>query len=326
MRDEWNCNNYLFVYWIARFDVFNYLSMILILLAIIALAVSFTLKKNDPSLQRVARIMRVASLVLLIVGILSSIFRVIEPGYVGVKVLFGSVDKDILQSGLNVVNPLADVIMFDVKTQNYTMSGVHDEGTKSGDDAIKVLTSDGLEVVIDLTVLYKIIPAEATNIYSKIGEDYEYKIVRPITRTKIRDNAVYYDAISLYSKKRDEFQSRIYKDIENDFSARGLVLEQLLVRNITLPQSVKMTIESKINAEQEAQKMQFVLQKEQQEAERKRVEAQGIADYQKIINSQLSDKLLQYEKIKAYKELAESNNSKIIIMPDSKTPLILDAK
>jgi regulator of protease activity HflC (stomatin/prohibitin superfamily) len=104
------------------------------------------------------------------------------------------------------------------------------------------------------------------------------------------------------------------------------VLEQLLVRNITLPQSVKATIEQKINAEQDAQKMQFVLQKEKQEAERKRVEAQGIADYQRIINIGLTDQQLQYEQIKAYLELAKSQNSKVIIMGKGNTPIILDAK
>jgi regulator of protease activity HflC (stomatin/prohibitin superfamily) len=130
----------------------------------------------------------------------------------------------------------------------------------------------------------------------------------------------------LYSSKRDEFQTRIFNSIEEDFKKRGLVLEQLLVRNITLPQSVKTSIESKINAEQEAQKMQFVLQKERQEAERKRVEAQGIADYQKIISNGLSDKQLQYETIKANLELAKSANSKVIIMGGKSAPFIIDAK
>ena len=158
------------------------------------------------------------------------------------------------------------------------------------------------------------------------GEDYTDKIVRPLTRTKIRDNAVYYDAISLYSSKRDEFQQRIFRSIEIDFTKRGLILEQLLVRNITLPQSVKTTIEQKINAEQDAQKMQFVLLKEKQEAERKRVEAQGIADYQRIINTGLTDQQLQYEQIKAYLELAKSPNTKVIVMGKGNTPVILDTK
>jgi regulator of protease activity HflC (stomatin/prohibitin superfamily) len=169
-------------------------------------------------------------------------------------------------------------------------------------------------------------PVETPKLITDIGINYEDKIVRPITRTRIRDNSVYYDAISLYSTKRDEFQSRIFKTIETDFKQRGLILENLLVRNITLPASVKTTIEQKINAEQEAQKMQFVLQKEKQEAERKRVEAQGIADYQRIINESLSDKQLQYEQIQAMKELAKSSNAKIIVMPSKGTPIILDTK
>jgi regulator of protease activity HflC (stomatin/prohibitin superfamily) len=254
-------------------------------------------------------------------------FIVIDPGTVGVKTLFGSVDAQPLTNGLNVKNPFADVILYNVQTQNYTMSGVHNEGDKEGDDAIRVLSADGLEVVIDLTVLFKVMPSEAPRIYKELGVDYINTIVRPVSRTKIRDNAVYYDAVALYSTKRDEFQDRIFKSIAADFKKRGLILEQLLVRNINLPNSVKQTIESKINAEQEAQKMQFVLQKEKQEAERKRVEAQGIADYQKIISAELSDKQLQYEMIKAQKEIATSTNTKIIIMGNSKnTPLMISDK
>ena len=134
------------------------------------------------------------------------------------------------------------------------------------------------------------------------------------------------EAVSLYSSKRDEFQARIFKGIDSDFKSRGLVLEQLLVRNITLPAMVKTAIEQKITAEQDAQKMQFVLQKEKQEAERKRVETQGISDYQRIINESLTERQLQYEQIKAMKELAGSTNSKIVIMGRGNTPVILDAK
>jgi len=225
--------------------------------------------------------------------------------------------------GLNLKNPLVEVVPFDKRTQNYTMSGITNEGEVVGDDAIHVLSADGLEVIIDLTVLYKVIPAEAPRILREIGTAYRDVIVRPICRTRIRDNAVYYDAVSLYSSKRDEFQDRIFKGIESDFKGRGLVLEQLLIRNINLPASVKTAIESKINAEQEAQKMTFVLQKEKQEAERKRVEAQGIADYQRIISLALTDKQLQYEMIKA---ISTSPNAKLIIMGDGKnTPVILNS-
>jgi regulator of protease activity HflC (stomatin/prohibitin superfamily) len=297
--------------------------MILLFIGSVLLIFGIQAARQESPLTRLAGTIRIAGIVLLIVGASSSMFKIIDAGQVGVKTLFGKVEDDVLYSGLNVINPLMEVTNFDVKTQNYTMSGVHDEGDKSGDDAIRVLSADGLEVIIDLSVLYKVQANEAPRILKEIGKDYTDKIVRPVSRTAIRDNAVYYDAVALYSTKRQEFQDKIYKTISESFAKRGLVLEQLLVRNITLPESVKKTIESKINAEQEAQKMTFVLQKERQEAERKRVEAQGIADYQRILSTGLSDKQLQYEAIKAQKELAQSPNAKIIIMGNGKTAPIL---
>ncbi|RAK02450.1 regulator of protease activity HflC (stomatin/prohibitin superfamily) [Larkinella arboricola] len=301
--------------------------MFFLILGILALIVGFSINTPSLAVSRFARPFKVVGIILILVGLLAASVRQIDAGTVGVQSLFGSVQNRVLESGLNVVNPLVAVTEFDIKTQNYTMSGAHDESGQLGDDAIRVLTADGLEVVIDLTVLYSVIPSESPNIYRSIGSDYSNKVVRPITRTRIRDNAVYYDAVSLYSTKRDEFQSRIYKTIESDLRKRGIMLEQLLIRNINLPASVKTTIESKINAEQEAQKMQFVLQKERQEAERKRVEAQGIADYQKILATGLSDKQLQYEQIKAQRELAASPNTKIVVLGGrGNVPLILNEK
>ncbi|MEY4885552.1 MAG: hypothetical protein RL151_861, partial [Bacteroidota bacterium] len=279
------------------------------------------------SARKVKQILRGVGIFIMVLGLVTSAVKQIDAGFVGVKSLFGKVQPDILPSGLNFVNPVMDVRSLDIRTQNYTMSGQHDEGSQAGDDAIRVLTSDGLEVTIDLSVLYRVIPEEAPRLIREIGVNYEDKIVRPITRTRIRDNAVYYDAVSLYSTKRDEFQDRIFKSIDQDFKKRGLFLENLLVRNITLPGSVKSVIEQKINAEQDAQKMQFVLLKEKQEAERKRVEAQGIADYQRIVSESLSERQLQYEQIKAMRELAGSANSKIIVMPSKgSVPIILDGK
>ncbi len=300
--------------------------MTLIILGIILLTIGSAVFSKNEQLKRFNPTVRTLAIVFIIAGVATSCFKQIDAGQVGVKVLFGKVEDDVLNSGLNIINPIIDVKTLDTKTQNYTMSGVHDEGAKTGDDAIRVLSADGLEVTIDLTVLYRVVPSEAPRLLKETGMDYNDKIVRPITRTKIRDNAVYYDAVALYSTKRDEFQARIFKSIEGDFNKRGLILEQLLVRNITLPLSVKASIESKINAEQDAQKMQFVLQKERQEADRKRVEAQGIADYQRIISSGLTDKQLQYETIKANLELAKSPNAKVIVLGKGNSPLILDAK
>jgi regulator of protease activity HflC (stomatin/prohibitin superfamily) len=299
--------------------------MVFIVLGVIVLIVALALR-SVPNLAGFSRVGIFVAVGFVLLGIITSSFVQIEAGQVGVTKLFGKVQPDVLPSGLHVINPLYEIEHMDVRTQNYTMSGVNDEGHKEGDDAIRVLTADGLEVTIDLTVLYRVIPNEAPRIVRETGINYEDKIVRPIARTRIRDNAVYYDAVALFSSKRDEFQNRIFKGIEADFRIRGLLLENLLVRNITLPAAVKGTIEQKIQAEQEAQKMQFILQKERQEADRKRVEAQGIADYQRIISESLTDRQLQYEQIKALKEIATSPNAKIIMMGNKSTPLILDAK
>jgi regulator of protease activity HflC (stomatin/prohibitin superfamily) len=298
--------------------------MFFIFLGVLIIVIGAALAKANPNFASLGKTGRILGVVLVLLGLSTACFVQIEPGQVGVQTLFGKVQTNLLTEGLNFVNPLVDVNRFDVRTMNYTMSSVHDEGDKTGDDAIRLLTADGLEVIIDLSVLYRISPEKAPEILRTLGQDITDKIVRPISRTKIRDNAVYYDAIALYSTKRDEFQQKIFTSIEKEFTARGIVLESILIRNVTLPQSVRTTIESKINAEQESQKMKFVLDKERQEADRKRVEAQGIADYQRILTASLTDKLLQYEQIKAQKELALSSNAKVIVMGNSKgTPLLI---
>lgn len=300
--------------------------MLLFILGLIIFFIARALKNTNSPISNYVNSIRITGIVLLILGAMNACIKQIDAGEIGVQSLFGKVQDEVLTSGLNFVNPLMDIKTIDVRTQNYTMSGVHNEGDITGDDAIRVLTADGLEVVIDLTVLYRVQANQAPKIVKEIGYDFKNVVIRPITRTKIRDNAVYYTAVDLYSIKRDEFQSRIFKTIEANLKARGLVLEQLLVRNITLPVSVKGSIEEKIKAEQEAQKMQYVLQKEKQEAERKRVEAQGIADYQRIISQGLGDKQLQYEQIQVMKGLITSPNAKVIIMGGGKTPVILDSK
>lgn len=298
--------------------------MFLAFAGVIAIVFGSGLIKSMPERAHLGKTVRFVGFGLVALGIATACFRQISAGNVGVKTLFGQVQPGTIQPGLNFVNPLMEVIEFNTKTQEYTMSAQHSEGEIAGDDAIRVLTADGLEVVIDLTVLYRVVSEQAPTILSTIGADYKSVIVRPVTRTRIRDNAVFFDAIALYSSKREEFQQRIFATIDKDFKERGLLLENLLIRNIMLPDAVKLTIESKIQAEQEAQKMKFVLDKERQEADRKRLEAQGIADYQRIISQSLSANQLQYESIKAQKELAASPNAKIIIMGGGKnTPIIL---
>lgn len=300
----------------------------LIFLGVVLLFIGMTARSPNPSLLRFSGLLKTGGIFAIVLGLLSASIRIVEPGKVGVKVLFGKVQKEVLSSGLNIINPLIKVEFFDITTQTYTMSGTETELSQLSDAPIRVLSADGLEVTIDMTVLYRINPVQAPGIRREIGPGLSYidKIVRPTARTRIRDNAVIYNAVDLYSTKREEFQSKIFESIKTDFDKRGIILENLLVRNISLPPSVKAAIEAKINAEQEAQKMQFVLQKETQEAERKRVEAQGISDYQQILSRSLTEKLLRYEQIKALQNLVKSNNSKVIIMGDSKGASVLIGK
>src|ERR1700761_6696862 len=300
--------------------------MIIAILGILVLIGGTVLKRSPEPNAHFGGMVRMIGIAIIVVGLASSSFKIISPGKVGVQTLFGKVQENVLESGPHIINPLVDVTTFSIQTENYTMSAKANEGQVGGDDAIRVLSSDGLEVTVDLSVLYRVNAAKAPFILQNIGESYEDKIVRPVTRTAIRDNAVNYQAVDLYSTKREEFQFKINKTISDNFAKNGLEVQQILVRNISLPASVKASIESKINAEQESQKMQFVLAKERQEADRKRVEAQGIADYQKILSTGLSDKQLQYESIKAQKEIALSPNAKVIIMGGGKNPIILSDK
>jgi regulator of protease activity HflC (stomatin/prohibitin superfamily) len=301
--------------------------MLIAILGIIVLIVGIVLKRSPEPGSRFGGIVNTVGIVIIVLGLLLSTVKVIDPGKIGVQVLFGKVQDNVLESGLHIINPLVDVTTFSIQTENYTMSARSGEGQIQGDDAIRVLSSDGLEVTIDLSVLYRVSPLKAPFILQNIGVNYEDKIVRPVTRTAIRDNAVNYQAVDLYSIKREEFQFKINKTITDNFAKNGLEVQQVLVRNITLPATVRASIESKINAEQDAQKMQFVLQKERQEADRKRVEAQGIADYQKILSTGLSDKQLIYESIKAQKEIALSPNAKVIIIGGGKgNPIMLSDK
>lgn len=291
--------------------------MTIIIIGLIVLIIGFLALRGDSQLLRFRKLVILGGFVILILGVLTTSVRQIDAGHVGVQILFGSVQENVLNEGLHLVNPLFDVKQMSVQTQNYTMSATADEGQKRGDDAIRVLSKDGLEVIIDLTVLYRVVSNEAPQLYRKVGLEYQDVVIRPLTRTCIRESATYFEAIELFTGKREEFEQKIRTKIESDFKERGLVLEQMLIRNILLPTSVKESIERKITAVQDAERMKFVLEKETQEAERKRVEARGVADAQKIVNEGLSDRILQFESIKVQKELVNSPNAKIILLGGS---------
>ncbi len=280
--------------------------------------------RNDVSLGRISSTLYPVFFIIAVIILLVGSFVTVEPGEVGVKVLFGSTDQDVLTSGFHAINPLVNVVRMDVRTQAYTMSGKANEGQVKGDDAIQVLSSDGLTLTMEITVQYHLSGESAPKVYSTIGLDYVEKIVRPEIRSALRDAAVSYAATDLYASKRDAYGSQVKTKLMQAFKDRGIVLESVLLRDILLPEKVRNSIDEKISAEQESQKMKYVLQRETQEAERKRVEAGGISDAQKIIAASLTNQYLQYNYISTLKELVNSKNSTFVIAPiDSKlTPLL----
>ena len=301
------------------------LSVFVILL--IVLVVLSIVKKQSAVNPQGAQSINIARIIIVIAmaGVLAiSCLVQIGPGEVGVPILFGSVQDNTLKSGLNIVNPLVEVEKLDTKIQTYTMSGVKDEGAVKGDDAITTLSSDGLSLKLDVSVWFKLSENDAPNLIRTIGTDYVEKIVRPATRTALRDVSVMFNATDIYSTKRDDFINEITKNLEKSFNGKGILLEKVLLRNVELPEKVKEAINEKIAAEQRAQQMVYVLQKEKQEAERKKVEASGIAEAQKIISNTINTQYLQWKYIETLKDLMNSKNNTIVITPfDQKlTPLL----
>ena len=203
----------------------------------------------------------------------------IPAGHVGLHDLFGQVSEQEMQPGLHFKNPVASVHKMSVKTQQYSMSGV---------DAITALTKEGLTVSLDITVLYKLNPSKADEVYTTIGEEYVSVIVRPQIRTVIREMIAGYEAKELYSEARQTIATEIAVNLEPELAARNIILENVLLRNIQLPDQLVNSIEQKLVAEQDAERMVFVLQKESQEAERKVIEAEGIRNSTMIVQEGLS--------------------------------------
>ena len=175
-------------------------------------------------------------------------------------------------------------------------------------------SKEGLNIVLEVSCLYHLNPQEAVQVYRQIGLKYEDIVVKPQFRSAIRGVTVRHDAKDLYTSSRELIANEIFEDLATDLSKRGIEVEKILLRRIQLPASVVEAINSKLAAEQEAQRMRFVLAKEEQEAERKRIEAQGIQNFQRIVSQGISDQLLRWKGIEATSNLAQSSNAKIVII------------
>lgn len=262
---------------------------------------------------------------------------IVPPGHVGVQVLFGKVKPAALTAGMHVINPFVEVTEMSVRTETYTMSATAGEGQVRGDDSIQALSMDGLSMPLDITVAFRLVPSDAPKVYSDFGADYVDKIVRPASRTAVRDAIAGFTAQEAYATKREALPEKMHallvermralvQEREDFKGATGIIIDQVMLRNIQLPAKVKNAIEAKLEAAQQAEQMQFVLDKERQEAERKRIEARGVSDFQTIVSQSINANLLQWKGIEATETLAKSNNAKIVIIGSGKNglPVILN--
>ena len=270
------------------------------------------------SADSVAAASRSGALAILVIAAVVALFQcftVIPAGNVGVVDFFGSVSPETLKAGINMRNPLARIIKFSAKTQEIK-------------ELMDVPSREGLTVQLEISALFHLNPDKAAEVYKTIGPNYIEIILEPQFRSVARGVTALYDAKALYTSEREMLAETILKDLQRLVEPRGITVEATPLRRVGLPVGLTQAIEEKLRAEQESQRMQFVLLKEKQEAERKRIEAQGISDFQNIVSKGISDPLLRWKGIEATEKLAASQNAKVVIIGAGKDglPLILDTK
>ena len=251
-------------------------------------------------------------LILLIVAIIAatSSTSCVHTGHVGVVSVFGRVTGRTLSEGIHLVNPASSVTELSIKTQEIK-------------EKAAVPSKEGLIMGLEASILYHLDPAQAATVYQQMGPTYAEILLIPTFRSAIRAITAGNTAASLYSDGREGIAQQILEDVRRQVAPRGVIVENVLLRDLQLPETLKHAIEAKQQAQQEAQRMEFVLQREKQEAERKRVEASGIKDFQDIVSQGISEKLLEWKGIEATMELVKSQNSKVIVVGNSRNGLPL---
>lgn len=261
--------------------------------------------------SRFLKILGVALFLILLMASTTSI----PTGNVGVLTLFGRVTGDVLGEGIHLINPLKSVQKLSVQTQAVKESA-------------NTPSNEGLLLSLDTSLLFRLDASKAAQVYQTVGPNYAEKIVEPTLRSAIRGSTSAHSANALYTNARDLVQQQIQDELKTQLAARGIIVEAVLLRDVQLPAMLKSSIEAKQQAEQDALRMNFILQKEKQEAERKRIEAQGIADFQKIVAQGISPQLLEWKGIEATEKLATSSNAKVVIVgnPKNGLPLVLEPR
>jgi prohibitin 1 len=248
---------------------------------------------------------------LIIILLFASVARV-ESGQVGVLTLFGRVTGEVLPEGIHLVSPFKANNQMSVRTQEIKESA-------------SVPSAEGLVMNLDTSLIYHLNPEKASDVYQKIGPNYLNVLIEPNLRAAIREATASHSANALYTGEREMVAKQIHDQLASLLGQRGFIVESILLRDIQLPVTLKSSIEAKQQAEQEALAMNFRLQKEKQEAERKRIEAAGIRDFQQIVAQGISPQLLEWKGIEATENLAKSANAKVVVIGNSKNglPLIL---
>ena len=261
--------------------------------------------KQESSLALVA--LAVAAFIVLV-----QCWTVIPAGHTGVIDFLGNVSDETLKPGVNLVNPMANIEKMSIKTQEMR-------------ELMSVPSKEGLSVDLEISLLFRLNSEMANQIYKTVGPNYVDIILVPQFRSVVRGVTARYEAKALYTASREKLAEEILSELEKLVGPRGITVEQAPLRQIKLPERLTKSIEEKLQAEQESQRMAFILLKEAQEADRKRIEAKGISDFQNIVAKGISDQLLKWKGIEATEKLANSPNTKVIVIGSGKDglPLIL---
>src|SRR5262244_610117 len=261
-----------------------------------------------------SRLLKILGILLVLILLLASTTS-IPTGHVGVLTLFGKVTGDVLPEGIHLINPLKSVEKLSVQTQ-------------SRKESANVPSKEGLILSLDTSLLFRLDKERAAQVFQSVGSDYAEKVVEPELRSAIRGATAAHSANDLYTNGRELVQQQIKSDLSAQLAPRGVIVEDVLLRDVQLPGPLKQSIETKQQAEQDALRMSFILQKEKQEAERKSIEAKGIADFQKIVAQGISPQLLEWKGIEATEKLAASSNTKIVVIGNTKNglPLVFEPK
>jgi len=269
-------------------------------------------KVVDTGGNPVARIVVAAVVLVLLMILFFSSVTTVSTGHVAVLTLFGRVTGDVLPEGIHLINPLKSVREMSIQTQQIK-------------ETANVPSSEGLVVGLDTSLIFHLDSRKAAEVMQNIQPPYEETLVEPTLRSTIRSVTAAHTANALYTSAREQVAEQIRSELERELAPRGIVVEKILLRDIQLPATLRASIELKQQAEQESLAMSFRLQKEKQEADRKRIEAEGIRDFQRTVAQGISDQLLTWKGIEATETLAKSPNAKVVIIGSSKNglPLIL---